>query len=461
MRSRNGNAVRRRGGVLIVVLVMLVVLTSLVLLMAQSMRTEAAGASNEMARLKAEAVADGAVVYLRALLAATPGVLPPDASLQREAVRVGDGYFWLLKHDVTQLQGGYTFGITDEASKLNINRASGDALSRLPNMTQELGYSIVDWRDPDEEMGIGGAESSYYLSLAPSYGAKNESFYSLDELLMVKGFTRAVLYGGDKNRNMVQDPGETAPSVTGGSNSFQAASQISGVADYLTVYSAPYVSTSTTTGTTPLINVNGGSGELMALISQTVGDRAGTVMGNIIQGRPHRNLLDFYVKSGMTLEQFKSIANKLTAAMPGSNATVAGLVNLNTASKEVLMTLGDMTESDAQTIAGRQADGTGFSSIVDLLDLLPAARAVSIGGLVDVRPGGVSADIVAVDGSGRGFKRMKVVMGMNGNVAFVQDLTGLGWPLDPAILMELKAGRTPPVTGGMARVSGTGSKGNQ
>ena len=55
--------------------------------------------------------------------------------------------------------------------------------------------SIQDWRDPNEEHRLNGAESDYYLGLPVPYRSKNADFDSVDELLQVKGVTRALLYG--------------------------------------------------------------------------------------------------------------------------------------------------------------------------------------------------------------------------------------------------------------------------
>ena len=40
---------------------------------------------------------------------------------------------------------------------------------KLPNMTDEIAWSIVDWIDPDEEPNAGGAESEYYSTLPHPY----------------------------------------------------------------------------------------------------------------------------------------------------------------------------------------------------------------------------------------------------------------------------------------------------
>ena len=125
------------------------------------------------------------------------------------------------------------FGVIDEGGKLNINSLialdpTGEllyaALMLLPGMTDhpDVADAIVDWVDADDTQRASGAESSYYLSLSPAYNAKNGPMNSLEELLLVKGMTPYLLYGGDTNRNGIQDDGETDATR--------------GLSDYLTVY---------------------------------------------------------------------------------------------------------------------------------------------------------------------------------------------------------------------------------
>ena len=123
------------------------------------------------------------------------------------------------------------FGVIDEGGKLNVNSLIAldptgellyNALMKLPGMLAEVADAIVDWVDADDDARASGAESAYYLSLPTPYKAKNGPLNSLDELLLVKGVTPYSLYGGDTNRNGVQDDGE--PDAT------------RGLADYLTVY---------------------------------------------------------------------------------------------------------------------------------------------------------------------------------------------------------------------------------
>jgi hypothetical protein len=58
-----------------------------------------------------------------------------------------------------------------------------------------------------------------------------------------------------------------------------------------------------------------------------------------------------------------------------------------------------------------------------------------------------SADIVAVSGNGRAFKRVKVVIDASQTtptIIYRRDITDRGWPLDNEILTNLRAGQPVP-----------------
>jgi type II secretory pathway component PulK len=101
-----------------------------------------------------------------------------------------------LTHHLQNSETDTLYGLEDEESKININRAPEPVLERLFRVcgleeaaAQNLANSIVDWRDTDEFLSVplGSAESSYYRSLPIPYEAKNADFELIDELLLVKG----------------------------------------------------------------------------------------------------------------------------------------------------------------------------------------------------------------------------------------------------------------------------------
>ena len=101
--------------------------------------------------------------------------------------------------------GQFSYCITDEESRINLNTAPPDRLHRL---LEALGIeksdrdtivdSLADWRDPNEEHRINGAESEdTYLKLAVPYRSKNANLDSIGELIQVKGITPKLLDGVD------------------------------------------------------------------------------------------------------------------------------------------------------------------------------------------------------------------------------------------------------------------------
>jgi general secretion pathway protein K len=135
-------------------------------------------------------------------------------------------------------KSGYTFRITDESGKIPLNALTDTSGILLKNLLKNLGYqpeeadtvvdSVLDWRDQDELHRLSGAESDYYMSLPNPYKAKNGKFDTLEELLLVKGVTPAMLYGDGTRK---------------------------GIIDFLTVYS-----------NTNAINVNAAPKEVLAAI---------------------------------------------------------------------------------------------------------------------------------------------------------------------------------------------------
>jgi general secretion pathway protein K len=112
-----------------------------------------------------------------------------------------------LRREKAELGGGqYSYRITDEEARLNVNSSPPDRIDRL---LQALGLdkevrdtivdSIQDWRDPNEEHRLNGAESEdYYLKLPVPYRAHNANLESITELLQIKGVTPAI-YNGTKD----------------------------------------------------------------------------------------------------------------------------------------------------------------------------------------------------------------------------------------------------------------------
>ena len=113
-----------------------------------------------------------------------------------------------LPRGKAELAGGqYSYRITDEEARLNINTSPPDRVDRLlvtlgleKEVRDTIVDSIQDWRDPDENHRANGAESEdYYLKLPIPYRSHNANLESITELQQIKGITPEI-YKGTKDR---------------------------------------------------------------------------------------------------------------------------------------------------------------------------------------------------------------------------------------------------------------------
>jgi general secretion pathway protein K len=101
--------------------------------------------------------------------------------------------------------GNVEYVIEDDAGRLNLNTAPREVIVDLfrDSCVEGAGLdiiadSIIDWRDENHEHHLNGAEDDYYMSLSSPYGAKDGNFDTVEEVLLVKGMSPAVLYGTEK-----------------------------------------------------------------------------------------------------------------------------------------------------------------------------------------------------------------------------------------------------------------------
>jgi general secretion pathway protein K len=202
-RAHPGSSPSDAGVALIVVLLILALLLTIVAEFTQAMRLEALTARNFRSVISETWLAEAG--YQRAVAEILPDAvaheLDTGGALAFRRARLGTPTV-PERLDLRVDPGRLSYRLTDESARLNLNRATRDVLDRL---LQEAGVeksardviidSIQDWRDPNEEHRLNGAESDYYLALPVPYRSKNADFTSVDELLQVRGVTRELLYG--------------------------------------------------------------------------------------------------------------------------------------------------------------------------------------------------------------------------------------------------------------------------
>jgi general secretion pathway protein K len=190
-----------RGVALLMVLWVFLVLTVLVGEFSRGMRDDAVATQNLAEEIQARGVAMAAInlgLYRTLRDRETDTEDETVTDTDQEERWLPDGTW----HDGSYGGGRYSVRLVDEGGKIALNRADETLLRRvfanlgLDEDTQEsLTDAILDWRDPDSLVRLHGAEDEYYLGLPQPYTAKNWQFDSVEELLLVRGMTRELVFG--------------------------------------------------------------------------------------------------------------------------------------------------------------------------------------------------------------------------------------------------------------------------
>jgi len=106
--------------------------------------------------------------------------------------------------------GRFSYRLSDEEGRLNLNTPP----ERMDRLLQALGLdksardvivdSLQDWRDPNEEHRLNGAESEdYYLKLPVPYRSRNANLESVAELLQIRGVAPRLFYGDEGTPGLI------------------------------------------------------------------------------------------------------------------------------------------------------------------------------------------------------------------------------------------------------------------
>lgn len=304
-RARGGTiGGRRSASALIIVLWITGLLAMLVASFAFDAHLEARVTSYYRKRAKAEGLARSGLEVVRMLMAKRSEIkddqeppvddrwFEPARQLRRGAIR---------GLAVPMGEGTVTIDIVPEPARRNINHlvpGPGDN-TRVPaeklaeewarilevggvpdDLWDELVDAVLDWTDNEQppQTRQRGGEDEYYKSLTPPYLARNGLMDTVEELLLVKGFSRVILFGGQL---------AATNSVDG------EAVTVRGIADLLTTYG----------NANGQVNVNAASPEvLMTLpgiddidVSAIVGEREGLVdEGGKRDARPFKSVPDVF-----------------------------------------------------------------------------------------------------------------------------------------------------------------------
>lgn len=197
----------RRGSALLFALVILVVLSSLMVSFLFRMHLESDLTIRYRATHRARSLATAGQEYAKLLLlkSLNPGNEPEP--------EYEEDFFIATRHlsrgvAVRGMErelgaGRFTLHILPESGRRNINQlAEADWRTLLEetgvpdDLHDELIGAFLDWTDADDASRLHGAESDDDFYRDAGYPVKNAPIDTLNELLLIKGFTRAIVYGG-------------------------------------------------------------------------------------------------------------------------------------------------------------------------------------------------------------------------------------------------------------------------
>jgi type II secretory pathway component PulK len=451
-----------QGSVLIIVLWVALGLVSITLYFANTMTFELRASDNRVAGLAADQAIEGGARYVQYVLStlATNGTVPDLTSYESEAVPIGEAHFWLIGRAgdyQAQVQPDQVFfGLVDEGAKLNLNTVTADMLNLLTNMTPELAANIVDWRNTNGTTSANGDGPNVYSQFQPAYLCKNAPYETVDELRLVYPMDLGTLLGEDLNRNGALDPGETDTNMN---NTVDP-----GLLEHVTVYSREPNKSGSGSGRVNVSVLRSPGTELRAMLQTnlsaarvtyvmgrlfppstgtggganrvpgTSGGGGGGGPGGATTVRTFASPLAFYRASGMTADEFASIADNITV---NSGSYIQGRINVNTATAAVLACLPGMTSDQIQQILTyRQNNPDKLTSVAWVADALSGTSSgltsLAAADYITTRSYQFSADIAALGPYGRGYRRVRYVFDTSSGtpqIIYRQDLSYLGWAL--------------------------------
>lgn len=352
----------RHGFVLVAVLVVIMLASMVVLSLMFHVRAEetatAAGTGSEQAWA---AAMSGIYEAMRVAGQTVPGGLgwQNNSETFRGRLVVDDGsdqWYYSVYAMGDSDQEEMQFGLTDEASKLNINTATETNFTKLPRMTPYLVQGLLDFLDADGTPRPEGAEQEYYDTLSRPYGVLNRSISTLDELLLVRGFTPSLLYGEDSNLNFRLDPGENdgderfPPDNKDGKLDF-------GLRQYLTISSYDLNEDTTRAARIQLVDPRAtlpDSGFPQALVQYIAALRRNKIVvahpAELLEAKgkfKDENGAEVEMPSGVGKTELPDVLDRFTTT---AERRLPGLININTASARVLQTIPEIDEALADSI---------------------------------------------------------------------------------------------------------------
>ncbi len=197
------------GSALIVSLWVIMILAFLIGDFAFDMHLEAKITAYARQRLKAQYVARGGVEWAKSRLIIAGRSLDGENPLAEEVEPLSYGAG--LNRTVDIGEGAAQINIFPASTRLNVNQLTDEEWENLldsADIPQDQWPKLIDcfhdWTDANDEYRLNGGESDDAFYEDRGYKVKNAPLDTVDELLFIKGFSKAVVFGG-----VDEDSGDT------------------------------------------------------------------------------------------------------------------------------------------------------------------------------------------------------------------------------------------------------------
>jgi len=201
----------KQGSALILALWVIILLSLLISSFAFDMHIEAGIASYYRKRLKAEYLARAGIEEAIMLLSTYKET---DQNSEGDSFGEEEGKYGPVKERIENgglvewgdelRTGSYKFTIYPAESRRNVNKLDREKWEDVlessgitdVDLMDELIDCFFDWTDKNEDHRLNGAESDDSFYDDRGYEVKNAPLDTVDELTLIKGFSKAIVYGG-------------------------------------------------------------------------------------------------------------------------------------------------------------------------------------------------------------------------------------------------------------------------
>jgi DNA uptake protein ComE-like DNA-binding protein len=429
-------------GILIVIMLASMVAISLLFRLRAEETSAAAGEGSEQAWSAAMAGVEQALDFVLGGDPASGDWLDnPQAFKDRLVADDGAEKWYFTIYSAGENAEAVRYGLADESAKLNINDASLDMLAKLPGLKAPQAQALRDFLDADNEPQPEGAEQEYYDLLPTPYSVRNGGLDTIDEMLLVRGFTPAVLYGDDANMNCRLDPNEDDGSERFPPDNKDGALN-RGLRDLTTV--ASYDLNVDQDGA-PRTDINdpedplytNGLPETVVHYINVLRQNKGTVLhpADLLAAKgkfKDDKGKEMEVESGVGKEELPAVLDLLTADI---EFELPGLININTASAAVLQTIPGIDASTAEAIVstrhGLTPDKRRSPAWIFQEDLVNADTFKNVAPYITTRAWQFSFYVVGFGLPSGRYRVLEVTIDTAADVpsvTYLRDITRLGLP---------------------------------